>query len=105
MIAGMQYDVLSLVCLIPPYAAPVAYRAIYWCWGELSVRPRVPMTTMQFLSCDAIFSKAENCVICLQVEWAPAPATAPTNCPPGLEYLTQVDQVLVNQQIELLERE
>ena len=28
---------------------------------------------------------------------------APAGCPPGLEYLTQVDQLLVNQQIELLE--
>ena len=27
----------------------------------------------------------------------------PPGCPPGLEYLTQVDQLLVNQQIELLE--
>ena len=28
---------------------------------------------------------------------------APPNCPPGLEYLTQVDQLLVHQQVELLE--
>ena len=33
----------------------------------------------------------------------PCPSDAPASCPPGLEYLTQVDQVLVNQQIELLE--
>ena len=31
-----------------------------------------------------------------------APQAIP-GCPPGLEYLTQVDQLLVNQQIELLE--
>lgn len=31
----------------------------------------------------------------------PAPTVA--NCPPGLEYLTQVDQLLVKQQVELLE--
>ena len=24
-------------------------------------------------------------------------------CPPGLEYLTQIDQLLVNQQVELFE--
>lgn len=27
----------------------------------------------------------------------------PANCPPGLEYLTQIDQMLVQQQVELLE--
>ena len=37
-----------------------------------------------------------------QVAWMQAPQ-APAGCPPGLEYLTQVDQLLVNQQIELLE--
>lgn len=35
-------------------------------------------------------------------QWMQAPQ-APTNCPPGLEYLTQVDQLLVHQQVELLE--
>ncbi|XP_068960810.1 phospholipid scramblase 1-like [Petaurus breviceps papuanus] len=34
-------------------------------------------------------------------QWAPAPA--PVNCPPGLEYLTQIDQLLIQQQIEILE--
>ncbi|KAG7157663.1 Phospholipid scramblase 2-like 2, partial [Homarus americanus] len=33
--------------------------------------------------------------------WMPTPAV--TNCPPGLEYLTQVDQLLVKQKVELLE--
>ncbi|XP_069753492.1 phospholipid scramblase 2-like [Narcine bancroftii] len=32
----------------------------------------------------------------------PMPISIP-NCPPGLEYLTQVDQLLVHQQVELLE--
>ncbi len=32
----------------------------------------------------------------------PAPELIP-GCPPGLEYLTQIDQLLVHQQIELLE--
>ncbi|XP_041419329.1 phospholipid scramblase 1 isoform X2 [Xenopus laevis] len=34
--------------------------------------------------------------------WMPLPAAIP-NCPPGLEYLSQIDQILVHQQVELLE--
>ncbi|XP_065889151.1 phospholipid scramblase 2-like [Dysidea avara] len=37
-----------------------------------------------------------------QVPWMPAPQ-APVDCPPGLEYLTQIEQLLVHQQVELLE--
>ena len=37
-----------------------------------------------------------------QVQWMQRPQTV-QNCPPGLEYLTQVDQLLVHQQVELLE--
>ncbi|XP_071838153.1 phospholipid scramblase 2-like isoform X1 [Apostichopus japonicus] len=33
----------------------------------------------------------------------PAGQQPPPNCPPGLEYLTQIDQLLVHQQVELLE--
>ena len=39
-----------------------------------------------------------------QGQWMQAPP-APANCPPGLEYLTQIDQLLVKQQVELLEGE
>ncbi|XP_077998863.1 phospholipid scramblase 2-like [Glandiceps talaboti] len=35
-------------------------------------------------------------------QWMPAPQ-APIGCPPGLEYLTHIDQLLVHQQIELFE--
>lgn len=27
----------------------------------------------------------------------------PANCPPGLEYLTMIDQLLVQQKVELIE--
>ena len=37
------------------------------------------------------------------IQWMPAPTQALANCPPGLEYLTQVDQILVHQQVELWE--
>lgn len=37
-----------------------------------------------------------------QIQWMQAPPP-PANCPPGLEYLTQVDQLLIKQQVELLE--
>lgn len=36
-------------------------------------------------------------------QWMAAPTQTVPGCPPGLEYLTQVDQLLVNQQVELLE--
>jgi hypothetical protein len=35
-------------------------------------------------------------------QWV-APVEAIPGCPPGLEYLTALDQILVKQQIELLE--
>ncbi|XP_066266652.1 phospholipid scramblase 1-like [Branchiostoma lanceolatum] len=37
-----------------------------------------------------------------QTTWMPVPS-APPGCPPGLEYMTQIDQLLVKQQVELLE--
>lgn len=37
-----------------------------------------------------------------QTQWMGKPEAIP-GCPPGLEYLTQIDQLLVHQQIELLE--
>ena len=41
-----------------------------------------------------------------QQQWAAAPGQGmapPANCPPGLEYLLHVDQLLIKQQVELLE--
>ena len=37
------------------------------------------------------------------VPWMPPPRTPIAGCPPGLEYLTAVDQILVRQQIVVLE--
>lgn len=37
-----------------------------------------------------------------EIQWMAAPQ-APIGCPPGLEYLAQIDQLLVQQQVELLE--
>lgn len=34
--------------------------------------------------------------------WMPAPPRLP-HCPPGLEYLTKIDQLIIHQQIEVLE--
>ncbi|XP_023609536.1 phospholipid scramblase 2-like [Myotis lucifugus] len=36
------------------------------------------------------------------VPWMPA-SPPPSDCPPGLEYLSQVDEILIHQQIDLLE--
>ena len=38
-----------------------------------------------------------------QSNWMSQPQEVIPGCPPGLEYLTQIDQLLVNQQIELFE--
>ncbi|XP_065644203.1 phospholipid scramblase 1 isoform X4 [Hydra vulgaris] len=36
-------------------------------------------------------------------QWMAFPHAPPPGCPPGLEYLMQIDQLLVKQQVELLE--
>ena len=67
-------------------------------------------------SCQALrlryIEGAERVLVCNQkcsdsptvIQWMQAPAAVP-GCPPGLEYMTQIDQLVVKQQIELLESE
>ena len=43
-----------------------------------------------------------NCVVS-EPNWMPVPEETIPGCPPGLEYLTKIDQLLVHQQIELFE--
>lgn len=38
-----------------------------------------------------------------EVQWMPLTVQAPVGCPPGLEYLASLDQLIIKQQIELLE--
>lgn len=37
------------------------------------------------------------------ITWVPRPTSIPPNCPPGLEYLTTIDQLLVEQKVRLME--
>ena len=39
----------------------------------------------------------------IAVIYAPAPPSSNPNIPPGLEYLTVVDQLLIEQKVEMLE--
>ena len=38
-----------------------------------------------------------------QIQWMPAPQMTIPGCPRGLEYLAQIDQLLIHQVIELFE--
>lgn len=37
------------------------------------------------------------------MQWMPPVQQVPVGCPRGLEYLAQLDQIIIKQQIELLE--
>ncbi|KAJ8048531.1 Phospholipid scramblase 2 [Holothuria leucospilota] len=39
----------------------------------------------------------------VQIQWMAPPPQSILGCPPGMEYLTQLDQLLVHQQVELFE--
>lgn len=38
-----------------------------------------------------------------QIQWMAAPSVIPLGCPPGLEYLSQIDQLLIHQVVEVFE--
>ena len=36
-------------------------------------------------------------------QWMAAPQQSPPDCPPGLEYLKELDQLIIHQQVEVVE--
>lgn len=42
-------------------------------------------------------------IVVSEPNWMPVPEETIPGCPPGLEYLTKIDQLLVHQQIEVFE--
>ena len=79
----------------------MALSCIVTCLVSLLVLFSTPIECLKTL-------KSDVCALVLttggpQVQWMTVPQEVPPGCPPGLEYLTQVDQILVHQQVDLFE--
>lgn len=61
--------------------------------------PLKPITMTDMSYTNAVYNQPGTG---METEWMLKPAADP-NCPPGLEYLTQIDQLLVQQTVEILE--
>jgi len=58
---------------------------------------------MSYQNPEPVTTESQAGAIPLKGEWMSQPEQNVPNCPPGLEYLTLLDQVLVHQQVELFE--
>ncbi|XP_050075143.1 phospholipid scramblase 2-like isoform X1 [Anopheles maculipalpis] len=89
--------------LLPPQAAP-AYPAAPATTGPPPPPGYMPVPQMNGMPIMTQPGMPMQPVLGQQqvASWMPMPQGIP-NCPPGLEYLTAVDQLLVHQQVELLE--
>lgn len=65
--------------------------------------PPSSTTSMHFLLLDTFSIYITKHLLPLTVIYAPPPANSNPNIPPGLEYLTVVDQLLIEQKVEMLE--
>lgn len=105
--------------MLPADSWPVSTHEIHICWfrlllSDVTIFPHwlssylgsmnIHLSSYILVSSLCIYcvKSAVSIFVCLTAQLMSAPQ-APPNCPPGLEYLTMVDQLLVHQKVELLE--
>lgn len=85
----------------PGYPVPqVSYVGPQYLPG--SAIPAIAQPVLATPSQQVVFGKLQAPSVPVPLSWAPAPPAVP-NCPPGLEYLSKIDQLVIHQQIELME--